>query len=106
MTLGDLLRRVVGRSSQKRTVSPERQQAAAWCAAFEAGLLNVPQDVRDPRAWDIYWKNQIEFGTDQGLADMMASDDALPELLTRRGSQTILCAGNGLSTEAISLTLF
>jgi len=105
MTLGDLLRRAVGRLSKVRAVSPERQRAAAWRAAFEAGLLNVPQDVRDPRAWDNFWRNQIEFGGDQGLADMMASDATLPELLTRRGSQTILCAGNGLSDEALSLAL-
>ena len=42
---------------------------------------------------------------DQGFADMVSSDDALPGLLTRRGSRTILCAGNGLSLEALSLAL-
>jgi hypothetical protein len=83
-----------------------REQAAAWLAALEAGRLNPPRDVRDPRAWDIYWSNHIEVGAlDQGFADMMSSDAALPGLLTRRGSQTILCAGNGLSTEALSLAL-
>jgi hypothetical protein len=119
MTLGELFRRAFGRSSGVRTAHPEaeqrrdhgstsmdREQAAAWLAAFEAGRLNPPRDVRDPRAWDNYWRNQLEVGAlDQGLADTMSSDAALPGLLTRRGSQTILCAGNGLSSEALSLTL-
>ena len=83
-----------------------REQAAAWLAAFEAGRLNPPRDVHNPGAWDNYWRNQIEVGAgEQGFSDMMSSDDAFPGLLTRRGSQTILCAGNGLSTEALSLAL-
>jgi hypothetical protein len=84
----------------------DREQADAWLAAFEAGLLNPPRNVRDSRAWDEYWRRQIEVGAmDQGFADMMSSDAAFPGLLTRRGSQTILCAGNGLSSEALSLAL-
>jgi hypothetical protein len=84
----------------------QREQATAWLAAFEAGRLNPPRDVRDPQGWDNYWKNQIEVGAiDQGFADMMSSDGGLPGLLTRRGSQTILCAGNGLSNEALSLAM-
>jgi hypothetical protein len=120
MTLGELFRRAVGRSSKERTARPEaelrpsdgptslgREQAAAWLAAFEAGHLDPPRDVRDPRAWDKYWRNQIEVGAmDQGFADMMSSDATLPGLLASRGSQTILCAGNGLSSEALSLALF
>ncbi|MFN8177753.1 MAG: hypothetical protein U0167_07495 [bacterium] len=83
-----------------------RERAAAWLAAFEAGYLNTPRDVRDPRAWDNYWRNQIEVGAfDQGFADTMSSDAALPGLLASRGAQTILCAGNGLSSEALSLAL-
>ena len=119
MFLGDLLRRAIGRSANVRAAPPDgerppgdvptsidREQAAAWLAAVEAGRLNPPQDVRDPRAWDDYWRNQLEVGAmDQGFADMMSSDDALPGLLARRGSRTILCAGNGLSSEALSLAL-
>ncbi|MGH7467221.1 MAG: hypothetical protein ACRENP_04470 [Longimicrobiales bacterium] len=35
----------------------------------------------------------------------MASQPSLPGLLGRRGSRTVLCAGNGLSIEALSLAL-
>ncbi len=42
---------------------------------------------------------------DQGLNDAMASQPSLPGLLGRRGSRTVLCAGNGLSIEALSLAL-
>ena len=86
--------------------SIDSEQAAAWLAAREAGRLDVPRDLRDPRAWDDYWRNRLEVGAlDQGFADMMSSDAELPGLLTRRGSRTILCAGNGLSIEALSLAL-
>ncbi len=34
----------------------------------------------------------------------MSSDSALPALLARRGARTVLCAGNGLSMEAIALS--
>jgi hypothetical protein len=89
-----------------KAVLSGREQAAAWLAAFEAGRLNPPRDVHNAGAWDDHWRSQIEVGAmDQGFSDMMSSDGALPGLLTRRGSQTILCAGNGLSTEALSLAL-
>lgn len=136
MTLGDRLRRAFGLQSRVRTAPSALEhgprgtppsmgmnassglpdvdggqlsaaQAAAWLEAFEAGLLNPPRDVRDPRGWDDYWTNQIAVGAlDQGFADMMSSDPGLPALLARRGAQTILCAGNGLSDEALSLALF
>ena len=119
MSLGDLFRRAVGRWFNVRPAgaggeqgpddeltSKAREQAAAWIAASEAGRLNPPRDVRDRSAWDAYWRAQIEVGAiGQGFADMMSSDTALPGLLTRRGSRTILCAGNGLSSEALSLAL-
>jgi hypothetical protein len=35
----------------------------------------------------------------------MSSEPTLPALIAKRGSRTILCVGNGLSTEAISLAL-
>ncbi len=86
------------------TLPPER--AAAWLAASKEGRLHPPRNVRDRSAWDDYWKTQIEVGPiGQGFADMMSSDAALPSLLTRRGSRTILCAGYGLSSEALSLAL-
>jgi hypothetical protein len=42
---------------------------------------------------------------EQAFSDMMSSDPSLPGLLTRRGVETVLCAGNGLSTEALALAL-
>jgi hypothetical protein len=121
MTLGERLRQRVGRWLNLLTPRPtvgataggERQssddfseKAAAWLAAAEAGRLNPPQDGHDARAWDTYWKNQIEVGAfEQGFSDMMSSDEGLPGLLTRRGARTILCAGNGLSNEALSLAM-
>jgi hypothetical protein len=42
---------------------------------------------------------------EQGFNDTMASDERLVGLLTRRGASTVLCAGNGLSTESLSLAL-
>jgi len=94
------------------TVSPrprddDRQgRARRWLEAFEAGLLNPPQDVHDAAAWDTYWRNQLEYGGDSGMADMMASTPGFPEWLRRRGARTVLCAGNGLSFESLSLALF
>jgi len=37
---------------------------------------------------------------------MMASSPRLPRLLARHGARTVLCAGNGLSAEALSLACF
>jgi hypothetical protein len=79
---------------------------AAWMAACDAGLLDPRRDVHDRGAWDDYWRNHLRVGTiEQGFADQMSSDDTLPGMLARRGSRTILCAGNGMSTEATSLAL-
>jgi hypothetical protein len=119
MSLRDLFRRAPDRPSDVGTPGPGEEQRtgdvptstdherlAAWLAASEAGRLHPPRDVRDRCAWDTYWRTQIEVGPiDQGFADVMSSDAALPGLLTKRGSQTILCAGNGLSDEALSLAL-
>jgi len=44
-------------------------------AALEAGCLDPPRDVRDPDAWDEYWKNQMKFGAmERTLMDGMSSD--------------------------------
>ena len=85
----------------------ERQERArAWLEAQQAGLLSPPRDVHDAAAWDEYWRNQLKFDVGgQGLADQMASLGSLPEFLERRRSHTILCAGNGLSLEAVSLAM-
>ena len=66
-----------------------------------------PCDVHHSGAWDDYWKNQLKFGAmEQSLADDMASDATLPGLLSQRGARTILCAGNGLSSEPVALALY
>lgn len=80
--------------------------AARWLEARDAGRLDAPQDMHDRAAWDTYWDNQLSVGTiQQGFSDRMSSSERLPGLLASRGARTILCAGNGLSTEPISLAL-
>jgi hypothetical protein len=80
--------------------------AGRWLEARRAGRLDVPQDMHDRAAWDTYWDNQLIVGTiQQSFSDWMSSSERLPALLATRGARTILCAGNGLSTEPISLAL-
>ena len=80
--------------------------AAEWLAATEAGALRPPGDVHDAAGWDSYWRAHIRVGPlEQGFSDMMSSDPELPALLLDRSVGTILCVGNGLSTEAFSLAL-
>ena len=92
---------------KRKRRSPEgMRQMEAWLAASEAGLLRPPGDVHSSGAWDNYWKHHLEVGAlEQGLSDQMASDETLASLLAERGARTILCAGNGLSMEALSLAL-
>lgn len=93
-------------SGEKRLRAEQMRQAEAWLAAAEAGYLSPPADVHSPNAWNEYWRSQLKVGAlEQGFADQMSSDTTLPGLLARRNARTILCAGNGLSTEAISLAL-
>src|SRR5262245_8573311 len=96
----------VGSAHEQKPSKTDREAAAAWLAAFESGRLNPPKNVRDAAGWDTYWKNHLEVGApDQGFSDMMSSDDTLVPLLSRRGVRTILCAGNGLSSEALALAM-
>ena len=82
----------------------EREMAAAWMAAMEAGELRPPGDVHDGSAWDRYWTSHRKVGPiEQGFSDMMSSDDGLIATLRAREARSILCVGNGLSTEALSL---
>lgn len=94
------------RTGEGNAVPLPDERLAAWIAASNAGLLDSRRDVHDPEAWDEYWKNHLRVGTiEQGFADRMSSDRTLPRMLARRGARTILCAGNGLSTESVSLAL-
>jgi hypothetical protein len=78
----------------------------AWLKAMESGELNPPRDIHDRAGWDAYWRKQWEVGAvEQGFNDMMASDQTLVATLRQRGVRTILCAGNGLSVEAVALVL-
>jgi hypothetical protein len=84
----------------------ERELAAAWMAAMETGELRPPRDVHDGSAWDRYWTSHLKVGpVEQGFNDMMSSDDELVATLRRREARSILCVGNGMSTEALSLAL-
>ena len=107
--------RIRGRSAEPRRprpgsaepLSPDIELAAEWLAASEAGELRPPGDVHSAAGWDSYWRAHIRVGLmEQGFSDMMSSDPDLPALLLERGVRTILCVGNGLSTEAFSLALF
>jgi hypothetical protein len=81
-------------------------EAAAWLAAMESGKFAIPQDTHDSEAWDRYWSAQIEFGLmEQGFGDMMASNPEFIPALSQRGVRSILCVGNGLSSESYALAL-
>lgn len=113
MSFKDILRRGLwpaptpSPASEKPAVTGrENEWATAWIEALESGSLNPPQDIHDARAWDAYWTNQLKAGPmQQAFSDMMSSDDRLIPLLADRRVRTILCAGNGLSTEALSLAM-
>jgi hypothetical protein len=81
-------------------------EAAAWLAALESGRFAIPQNIHDSEAWDRYWSAQIEFGQmEQGFGDMMASSPDLIPTFAKRGVRSILCVGNGLSSESYALAL-
>lgn len=110
MGLGSLFRQLFRRSDDgpltERTgpSEAERDAAGAWLDAFEAGRLHPPRNVHDAKAWDDYWRNHLMTGLmEQAFSDAMSSAHELPALLRARGARTVLCAGNGLSTEALSL---
>jgi hypothetical protein len=93
-------------TGEKPLPPDRRERLRDYLEALEAGRLFPPSDVGDRSAWDNYWKEHIKVGAiDQGVSDRISSDETLPGLLDQRGSRTILCAGNGLSMEAISLAL-
>ena len=82
-------------------------QAAAWLESLQDGRLNPPRDVHDAAGWNAYWAAHLGAGLmEQAFADMMSSDPPLPGRLAARGVRNILCAGNGLSGEALALALF
>ena len=113
MGIADQLRRLFGRatpaeSEPKPFAAPglSQAEAAAWLEAFESGRLNMPSDVHDAAGWDRYWTAQWQHGgLEQGFGDMMASDPSFISRLRRRGARSILCAGNGLSSESLVLAL-
>ena len=78
----------------------------AFVEASETGDLAPPRDLHDPGAWDQYWFSHLGFGAfEQRIADGFNSDETLVGLLNDRSTSTILCLGNGLSEEAVSLAL-
>ena len=84
----------------------ERAWATRWLEALESGRLSPPRDVHDAAGWDTYWTNQLEVGpADLALSDLMSSDAKLIDLFTIRAVRMVLCVGNGLSTEALSLAM-
>lgn len=92
---------------QNKPSSEEMKYLETMLAAMESGSLDPPRDMHDSAAWDQYWNKQLEFGAmEQSMMDQMASDPSLPSLLTRRGVRFVLCAGNGLSREAVALAMY
>jgi hypothetical protein len=91
----------------REPLPPEvRERLKAAAAGYEDGSLFPPRDVHDSAAWDQYWRAHLEVGAfEQAFNDWMSSDPQLVGLLNSRGARTILCAGNGLSSEASSLAL-
>ena len=63
-----------------------------------------PQDVHNPDAWDIYWKNQLDHGLGAELFDIFCSDDEVVKAAQTYGLSTILCIGNGISQEPVALS--
>ncbi len=93
-------------SARERQPPDTQQLLRAAAAGYEDGSLLPPRDVHDRAGWDRYWKAQLGVGCfEQGFNDMMSSDPHLVGLLRGRGARTILCVGNGLSSEASSLAL-
>lgn len=83
-----------------------REEAEAWLLAMESGELEVPYDPHDAAEWDRYWRNQRRYGLmEVAFADMMSSDPTFIPALDERGARTILCVGNGLSSEAPALAV-
>jgi len=112
MSLFDRLREIVGSKPEKsdeqsaQTGGLSRKEAANWLNAWESGALRIPRDVHDPDGWDRYWTAQLEHGGfEQGFNDMMASDPGLIDALAARSAKSILCVGNGLSSESYALAL-
>ena len=91
-----------------RADSPEKiAELNGILKAYEDGRLWPPKDVRNPEAWDQYWRNILQFGAmEVGFGDMMASSPEFVEMLKGRGVRRVLCVGNGMSGEALSLALF
>jgi len=116
MTLLGAFRQLIGRPASQLPVQRVRQKpsrsgasqddAAAWLAARKSGRLDIPADVHDRAAWDRYWLAQLEVGQmEQGFNDMMASDSTFLPELDRRAARTVLCVGNGFSSESWVLAL-
>ncbi len=83
--------------------------ASAWVDALESGQLDCPNDPSDVEGWNRYWTNHLGLSlgmTQSAFSDMMASDPSLPVQFAGMHVRTILCAGNGLSTEATALALY
>jgi len=95
-------------SPNAAALTPDKRAALdATLKAYENGRLWPPKDVRNPEAWNQYWRNMLEYGSMEiGFGDMMASSPELLGLLKRRNVRRILCVGNGMSGEALSLALF
>jgi hypothetical protein len=63
-----------------------------------------PENLHDPAGWDRFWEADLAIGgLVTGFNDAMAHDEELPRSMAARDVRTVLCAGNGLSSEAARL---
>lgn len=60
--------------------------------------LRPPTNVNDAAAWDRYWQDQVDHRV-SSFHDMFLRDERLVRFMTALESQSVLCAGNGLSIE-------
>ena len=89
-------------------VRPTRPTPAdvGWLDDERSNRPRLPKDVHDVQGWNRYWTAELaQGGMEQGFGDMLASDPEFIPTLTRRRARSVLCVGNGLSTEAMALAL-
>jgi hypothetical protein len=97
------------RARQAKTQDPEDD---AWYDDAMKGLpieqedpcawLEPPYSVVDPKAWDRFWKDQLEHEVGD-VVHWFCDDGELVDYMRAHGMTTVLCVGNGISQEGRAL---
>jgi hypothetical protein len=91
-----------GSDSQAFVASPELTPSGAPVRKWVTP--QAPSDPRDAAGWDSYWSQELSSGGRfTAFNDQFGADPGLPDLIRARGCKTILCVGNGLSSQAAVL---